>query len=191
MKCSIEYCSFPVFATGLCSRHYQAKRKYGNPEFVKQKQYHGLTLTERFFKYVKKTDTCWEWVGSKCKNGYGRLNVKGIPVLASRISFQVHFGSIPPGMNVCHKCDYPACVNPDHLFLGTQQDNVDDMKAKGRERHRCLSGEQHAMSKLTEDDVRAIRASNETGPELSRRFNISTSVIYDIRNRKLWRDVPS
>lgn len=189
MKCSISYCCFPVYATKLCSRHYQAKRKYGDPEIVRQKQFHGLTPTERFFKYVKQSPECWEWVGSKCKNGYGRLNVNGTPVLASRLSFQIHHGSIPQGLNVCHKCDNPACVNPKHLFLGTQQDNVDDMKAKGRERHRCLAGEQHPNSRLTVDAVRAIRASTETGVELSRRFNISLTVIYDIRNGKIWRGV--
>lgn len=188
-KCSIAYCEFPVIALGLCSRHYQAKRKYGDPETVKQKQHHGLTASERFFLYTEKSDGCWIWKGFKDPNGYGRLNVNGIPMLASRLSYQVHYGSIPEGKYVCHKCDTPSCVNPEHLFLGTQQDNVDDMISKGRDKKRALKGMAHPNSKLTDDDVRAIKASNEQTKALSRRFKISEAVIHDIRKGKIWRHI--
>mgnify|MGYP001023313072 CR=1 FL=1 len=72
---------------------------------------------------------CWEWTAAK-KDGYGRFNDKGY---AHRISYEMHFGPIPKGFLVCHKCDNPSCVNPEHLFLGTYQDNYDDMRKKKRE----------------------------------------------------------
>jgi hypothetical protein len=89
---------------------------------------------ERFWKKVNKTEDCWLWLGHLQR--YGRFKPQGIrnspQVLAHRYSYELHFGPIPIGMNVLHKCDNPACVNPDHLFLGTQKDNVIDMMNKGR-----------------------------------------------------------
>lgn len=189
MKCSIEFCQYPVFATGLCSRHYQAKRKYGDPLVVKQIQNHGLTPTERFFRYVKKGEECWEWIGGKDPNGYGRMNVEGRPTLVHRISYRIHRGSIPDGMVICHKCDNPSCVNPDHLFVGSQADNIADMHNKGRTRKRGLKGESHANSKLTEDAVRSIRVSAESATALSRKYNVSRAVIHDVRERKTWKHI--
>lgn len=78
---------------------------------------------------------CHIWQGSKIVRGYGRLQVAGYTVLAHRHSYTLNVGPIPPGISVCHKCDNPSCVNPEHLFLGSAKDNADDMMAKGRGKH--------------------------------------------------------
>ena len=81
---------------------------------------------------VKDKDSCWEWIGSKEKGGYGIFYYHGANKLAHRFSWEVLYGKIPKRMVICHKCDNPSCVNPNHLFLGTQEDNLRDMHYKGR-----------------------------------------------------------
>jgi hypothetical protein len=131
-KCSIEGCEKPLRCKALCDMHYIRMRKHGNPHTLKVKQLHGLSMTERFWAYVQKTASCWVWTGTQSDNGYGRIWGKGRHIKAHRFSWELHNGPIPEGMHVCHKCDTPACVNPEHLFLGTASDNMRDMVAKGR-----------------------------------------------------------
>lgn len=86
-----------------------------------------------FFDRVQKTEDCWLWAGAKSgTEGYGMLRVCKHPLSAHRLSWEIHNGPIPDGMVICHKCDTPDCVNPDHLFTGTQSDNIQDSVAKGR-----------------------------------------------------------
>jgi hypothetical protein len=88
---------------------------------------------ERFFSKVRKTDTCWIWTGRKSgKNDYGGFNSGNKHYRTHRYSYELYFGPIPVGLEVLHKCDTPLCVNPEHLFLGTQKDNINDAKKKGR-----------------------------------------------------------
>lgn len=96
----------------------------------------GVLPEERFNKNVNKTLSCWLWEGCTNKAGYGVLNVHTKQTMAHRFSWSIINGFIPKGMFVCHHCDNPPCVRPDHLFLGTQDDNIHDMIAKGRARGR-------------------------------------------------------
>lgn len=100
---------------------------------------HGWAPAEvRFWGHVAKSETCWEWNSSSQENEYGSLSVGGRKVKAHRFSWELHFGPITGGLYVLHRCDNKRCVKPDHLFLGTNQDNILDASAKGRLRpHGC------------------------------------------------------
>jgi hypothetical protein len=123
------------------------------------------------------------------KDGYVRIGKmrNGVrkKVLAHRHIWEQCFGPIPVGMFVLHKCDNPPCVNPEHLFLGTQKDNMMDMIAKGRGVDN--SGSRHGMSKLTDQQVCEILLSSETGVSIAKRFGVGKSTVSRIRNDKGWR----
>lgn len=115
------------------------------------------TPEQRFWKRVQKTDTCWLWTGSKTKDGYGQISVEGKNNLAHRFSWIFHNGPIPDALCVLHICDNPPCTNPEHLFLGTQPDNMADKTRKGRGNQ--LKGINHPRIKLaniTNDKVKSM-----------------------------------
>jgi hypothetical protein len=120
---------------------------------------------------------CWIWTGSTQVRGYGEIISNGKKIYAHRASYTVYKGDIPKGMYVCHKCDTVSCVNPDHLFLGTQRDNMHDMIRKGR----SGNGRKHPSTKLTEEEVLIIMASNEKTSFLSSKYNISPSWVNKLR----------
>jgi len=94
------------------------------------------TLMERFMLKVNKTESCWHWIGSKnISTGYGAMHVRGKLLKAHRVSYELFNGKIPEGLYVCHKCDVPSCVNPEHLFVGSALDNTRDKMKKGRYRN--------------------------------------------------------
>lgn len=184
--CVVAGCGKAVFARGWCGAHYAKWRKYGDPLVVKQRQIHGKTLRERFEQYTIKSDGCWLWIGNRDPNGYGRLNVNGTPMLAHRLSWTLHNSDIGD-VCVLHKCDNPPCVNPVHLFLGSQTDNCDDMWSKGRAKPGHVIGMKHGMAKLNDEQVLQIRKNEESIPEASVKFNVSETNIRDIRNGKIWK----
>lgn len=187
--CSVSYCEKPARVLGMCQTHYATFRRNGDPTILVQKQHHGLSVKERFALYARQCDGCWEWTGQRDPRGYGRMHVDGRPMLAHRVAYLVTYGSIPPGMAVLHKCDTPKCVNPEHLFLGTQADNVRDMHNKGRALKRGMKGSEHPMSKLTEQDVRAIRKAEGFARDIAAVYGISPTQVYDIRHRRSWAHI--
>lgn len=136
--------------------------------------------------YSEDTETgCMNWTRSKNKGGYGNLKINGKVEIASRIAYILSYGKIPDGLFVLHKCDNRCCVNPAHLFLGTQKDNVDDMTEKGRDIK--SNNENHHWCKLKNEDVESIRMFPKFygyKKILTKRFNISSSQIEKIRKGK-------
>lgn len=128
---------------------------------------------------------CIVWTGVPMRGGYGRIRVNGKSMKAHRYSWELSNGPLPEGAWVLHRCDNPPCVNPDHLFLGSPSDNVADMVEKKRHRF----GERVSNSKLTADEIRAIRASKLTQQETANQFGISQANVSSIQLRKAWKHV--
>jgi len=146
-----------------------------------------MTTKERFdAKWTPEPYSgCWLWTGSTKTGTYGAFSVKNFPRFAHRVSWELHRGDIPEGMFVCHSCDTPACVNPDHLFLGTHRDNMKDMRRKSRFPH----GEQHPNSKLTEDQVIAIRDDNRSHVTIAGDYGVHQVHISRIKRGVRWERV--
>ena len=153
---------------------------------------YGLTSEERFWSYVdkKSNNECWNWVGHCNKFGYGTIQINNQSILTHRFCYELFFDKISENKPcVLHKCDNPSCVNPNHLFLGTHQDNYDDMVKKGRDNK--AKGDNHGMHKLTINQVKKIKKLKNkfTHRKIATMFNIDPSVIGDIYNNKLWLHV--
>jgi len=155
---------------------------------------------DRFWAKVKKDpEGCWEFVGRTGKvrgsslekgGGYAFFGWRGKIMKGHRVSWILEHGEIPAGMCVCHHCDNTRCVRPDHLFLGTQKDNMRDMYKKGRAVR--LRGEDHPHTKLTEEQVHEIREASkgEDVVRLARKFGMTNSGVYNIRARRSWGWLP-
>jgi hypothetical protein len=134
---------------------------------------------EEFWKKVSKTDTCWIWLAGQKGQGYGAFAPdKRKSLRAHRVSWELTHGPIPKGMCVCHKCDNPICVNPDHLFLGTQADNMADMCAKGRHLHK-RTGRKPRIA--TAEVVAGVRSSPYGYRKTAKIFGISKSYARQIK----------
>ena len=146
---------------------------------------------ERFLEKMQRMDhdECWLWVSTKDKDGYGIFKLDGRDVKAHRVSWQLSKGSIPPKFLVLHKCDNPSCVNPNHLFLGTPMDNMQDKIKKGRAVY--SRGSQLPQAKLLERDVLEIRSIYDKGGmtrnQLASEYGVSTTNISMIVNFRTWK----
>jgi hypothetical protein len=147
-----------------------------------------IDIKTRFLKYTSSCPTgCLLWIGGKSSSGYGIFTIKHKPYLAHRISYGLFNGEVPQDQYVCHKCDNKLCVNPDHLFLGSASDNMQDMIAKGRGNKR--KGEAHVNSKLDWDKVKEIRSyigQRGMGVALARKFGVSGAVITEVQKNRTW-----
>lgn len=156
-------------------------------------------LTQRFWSKVQKGDECWEWQASGDRWGYGQIKHQGVMRLAHRVSWEMHHGAIPEGMQVCHRCDNRKCVRPDHLFLGTQRENVKDMHAKGRQgvsqgQRLSKANEKRRMEgvKLTVESVRGIRADKARGDTvaaISEKYGVNHMTIWKVTTGRTWKHV--
>ena len=145
---------------------------------------------DRFKSYVEvnKDNGCWEWNGT-LRKGYGRFYLKGSWLTSHRVSWMIYKGPIPKNLLVLHKCDNPCCTNPEHLFLGTQRDNVLDMVNK--KRNKILRGSSNPSAKLTESEVVKIRDFYADGGtsyvKLAREFKVSAKLVELIVKNVIWR----
>lgn len=141
---------------------------------------------ERFWGFVdkKSPNECWEWKGTLIKErkkgigNYGKFSVRGKFVTASRYSYQLHYGEIPKSLYVCHTCDNPPCVNPDHLFLGTQLDNMRDMLSKGRDNYH------RKYSKEFIDKLKKEVEESKTYKEVASKYDLTVSQVWSVLNNR-------
>src|SRR4249919_502266 len=138
---------------------------------------------KRFWDKVKKSANCWEWTAFLHPSGYGVFRLRPKAIWAHRMSWILMRGKIPPGMNVLHRCDNKKCVNPEHLFLGTQRDNLLDMYGKGR----GVAGEKHHRSKLTINDAINIRILDIPIRTLANLYGVHHGTIQAIKTGRTWK----
>lgn len=176
--CSIDGCTNPVLRYGVCVMHYQRWKRHGSYDDPRP------TFEQRFWSKVNKTGSCWNWTGMRFRLGYGAIRRDRKMVSAHRVSWELHHGTIPGNLHVLHRCDNRSCVNPDHLFLGTHDDNMRDKVTKGR-----------GAASLTAEQVVEIRqryrAGDVTQRELARTFNVDPSNISYIVSGKSWSHLES
>jgi len=145
----------------------------------------GMKLTEielgRFWAKVDKTDGCWIWIGAKNATGYGLIRFKRKSYRAHRVSYEFANGEIPDGLYICHKCDNPSCVNPEHLFTGTATDNAIDMTNKGR-----------SSAILTPNQVMEIfdqRGNGITHQDIANKYGIARSTVSNLMRGLNWASI--
>jgi hypothetical protein len=156
-------------------------------------------VIDSFWSKVEKTDSCWLWQGGKTDKGYGQFHTTKSEVvynttLAHRFSYWLANGDFDKYLYVCHTCDNPSCVNPNHLFLGTNADNMNDMYSKGRGNveQKTVRGEEHGRAKLTWEQVREIRQKHSEGGisqrELGRQYGVDNKAIQAIIQNRTWKE---
>ena len=143
------------------------------------------SLKERFLSKVKKTSYCWIWTAARTTKRYGKIWVGHRNEFAHRVSYTIFKGRFDQKLNILHRCDNPPCVNPAHLFIGNHAINGMDKRLKGR----AAKGEKNGNSKLTVDDVRAIRKSTLTYSELAKEYGIDQTQVWNIRKKHHWKHV--
>jgi hypothetical protein len=153
-----------------------------------------MSLSDRFWRSVRKTRACWLWTASVDACGYGKIRTGRstgdgcrAPVGAHRVAWLLQIGDIPPGMHVLHKCDNPRCVRPGHLFLGTHKINMEDKTRKGRGNQ--PKGAAHGRAKLTNAAVREIRKRLLPTARLAEKFGVHQSQIQRVQHGDHWREV--
>jgi predicted XRE-type DNA-binding protein len=160
-------------------------------------QFNGIDSKEiwsRILKKVKRSESgCLEWTGTRTTGwgGYGYIRINKKMFLAHRVSYSIHTGEIPNKILVCHRCDNPICIEPSHLFLGTDQENIDDMMSKGRQKSTARTS--NGRAKLSEEDVIEIRrlyaTGNFTHRQIAKEFGMSKSQISNVIRKDQWPDL--
>lgn len=184
--CSVDGCIATIKGRGLCQKHYYRWRRNGDPLTVR------IIVGDdkkRILSSIKKSKAgCWVWQKTIHAGGYGIVSLRGKHEMAHRAAWKVLVGEIPEGMQLNHTCHNRACINPDHLYLGTQIDNMRDMQDAGRE-NKAL-GERGGMTVLTEVAVREIRkliGEGWTNKDIARVFGVAPTTVSSIKRKRTWR----
>ncbi len=150
-----------------------------------------MSIEERFWSKVQKADRCWLWTGNATKKGYGQILVGKKLGLAHRLSWEIHYGVIPKGLCVLHRCDNPPCVNPAHLFLGSRAVNIYDSCLKGRRGKRLTAEQVKEIDTLYKSDEPLVQAIGRrlTLHDLGRRYGVSRQSVWNVVHRKAWKQV--
>jgi len=203
--CIVTGCNGKYRAKGLCNTHWKINKTYGTPMPLchcgepaqtfagnqgASKLCNDHTLLKRFWDNVdiKSDDECWEWQGSKTTAGYGLMWWNNELQYCHRLSIEFTGKQIPKRYHACHSCDNPSCVNPNHLFVGTPQDNINDKVFKGRHSF----GENHPNARLSDNQVKEIRMLFEDGmwqTDIAKVFGVDSShisrIVYGLVRRNL------
>lgn len=190
LVCCIRDCEGVPLHGGMCINHHRLTQKYGSPVASKMASWvsRKLPVEERFKLLIRKTpDGCWFWKGNADRDGYGLFHGEyggQIHNRAHRFSYALHKGKIPTLLYVCHSCDTPRCVNPDHLFLGTSRDNSDDKYTKGRAN--MPFGETHQSAVLTEAQAVAILSDPRPHSQIAAEYKVHIQTISSLKTRASW-----
>jgi hypothetical protein len=151
---------------------------------------HSATAKERLTDYSKPTENgCINFTGSKNWFGHGEITYRGKKYRAHRLAYIEYIGPIPEGMVICHKCDNPSCINPNHLFAGTQADNLRDAINKKRMKAPNPRGVKHGLAKLTDEKVIAIRKDQRTQRAIAADYGIHQTTVKNIKLNRTWKHV--
>lgn len=191
--CSIDGCDGKHIAKGFCNKHYKRYKIYNDPNHLDESQKNrGKSLIDRLFiGFNKELDGCWIWQGAKSHNGYGLISEKKqgktINYRVHRLMYEINTGEqLKNDELICHKCDNPACCNPDHLFKGSHDENMQDMVVK----RRSSWGEKNRNSKLSIDDINNIRELWENRKlsqgEIAEKFQVSKQHIWRVIHHEAW-----
>lgn len=187
--CEVAGCTRQHYGRGLCKPHHQWRWKrglLGNSNIA--------TLRDKLEHYAMPVPEsgCWLWTGTTNNKGYGRISVGGGRTqYAHRIAYIEFKGEIPDGFEVCHKCDTPACCNPEHLFVGDHTTNMQDASRKGRMRNDGKHGHEHVRAILTIEQVRAIRTSSKSSRQWAIEIGCNRETIERARAGRTYRNVTS
>lgn len=186
-ECSVPDCSRPHSCNGYCNIHDMRVRRYGDPNITRHRPRNTDKSIREFIleNCSENANGCWIWSGYT-ERGYGRMSYQGKQVLIHRLMFALEHGVSLDSLArevICHQCDTPGCVNPAHLFRGTQVENIKDRDTKNRQ----ARGKQVGSAKLTEENVWEIKKSSDSRRVLANRFGVSTTAIDYVRKGKTWQ----
>ena len=184
----IEGCKNKDFAKNLCVMHYRRMHRHGTTELKKHTH---APVKDRFMRSFKINEItgCWDWLNALDAYGYGGFSWNEHPK-AHRAAWTLFHGPIPDGLHVLHTCDNRKCVNPEHLWIGTNADNMRDKQEKGRfVLGKRYSGEENYASKLKTIDAVFIFNSSHSYTHLAKMFNVSKTAIASIKKKRSWKHI--